>query len=453
MNVTLPTGPACFLEDPEKIVKPLATTTRKLVRRYGTGEFLITDTRSIALQFARNPSSVSPKRLWKVFQYTYYPFDELGGVRIADDNKKLQILLKRYREQFSKAARLQVLYFKLLLNGYFSHGSTGSKRIEEERSTVREYLFRTVGKLPKGDDAPEWLATMRKYPGLLSENALVDFLPLLRRGKLSEVKAILDTLELPSDNWLFESLILRTIEAMTGFDVPDLDFKAFVRPIIEVAGRKYAMFAIPLLLNRYFRCLDKKPNMELAAYATQHWGSVYDPNAAAWAGVSTEVRRMVRTWLNNEFLEIFFRTIGSGIADDQARLEFMKKYANSIHTLRIGLLDKFHSFGPNCHKVFELKKKHALQFAKLELANSSALVVGVGDYIWVEFLGEDNACYVYRADQCQFKINSSVFDGTTSYGGLKHGRRYRNHVIRIEHRYGWQSDLRARLSNLGIHQG
>lgn len=436
-----PAGPKSLQFDETLAVSPLRKTVELIVRKHGQGAGMTGDFREVALKFLRNPTSVKKGRLWVVFQYLYMPFKEMGGKRIADDPQRLNILLDRFQHEFSKESALQPLYFKMLMNGYFTHGRLDVIRPETERRLVRETLTAVISKLPAGRFEPQWLITTRKYKGLLSSDACIDLAPIIRFGDPNAVNEILNELELPEGDWLRELLVLRTIDELTSDDLGDDVFKSNVDRVIELANFKYAYYAIPKLLNRYYRCTNRNAHMGLANYVTRHWGSVYDNNAAAWSAVSKEVRQMVRIWLNNKFLEVFFQHFGTGMDVDKERLEFMKLFLHQVDFIKIALHENDRVRVRRNDEIWNLKTEYPSNFGLIEKSNATALIVSVNNLIWVEFLGHSNAAYIYNESECRFKLNSNLFYGDTSYTGLKYGYPNHNYVDRVVHTQGWQAKL------------
>ncbi len=445
-----PAGPKSLLFDETLAVAPLKKTVERIVRQHGHGMGSVGDFREIALKFLRNPTSVKKGRLWVVFQYLYMPFKEMGGQRIADDPQRLNILLDRFQREFSKESALQPLYFKMLMNGYFTHGRLDVIRPEVERRLVRETLTAVISQLPVGRFEPQWLNTTRKYKGLLSSDACIDLAPIIRFGDPNAVNEILAELELPEGDWLRELLVLRTIDELTSDDLGDDVFKFNVDRVIELANFKYAYYAIPKLLNRYYRCSNRNAHMGLANYVTRHWGSVYDNNAGAWSAVSKEVRQMVRIWLNNKFLEVFFQHFGTGMDVDKERLDFMKLFLHQVDFIKIALHDNDRIRIRRNDEIWKLKTEYQSNFGLIEKSNATALIVSVNNLIWVEFLGHSNAAYIYEESACRFKISSNLFYGDTSYSGLKYGYPNHQYVDRVVHNQGWQSKLIPTLRRHGL---
>jgi hypothetical protein len=315
---------------------------------------------------------------------------------------------------------------------------------------VRETLTAVMSKLPVGRFEPLWLTTTRKYKGLLSSDACIDLAPIIRFGDPNAVNEILNELELPEGDWLRELLVLRTIDELTSDDLGDDVFKTNVGRVIELANFKYAYYAIPKLLNRYFRCSNRNAHMGLANYVTRHWGSVYDNNAGAWSEVSKEVRQMVRIWLNNKFLEVFFQHFGSGMDVDKERLEFMKLFLHQVDYIKIALHDNDRVRVRRNDEIWKLKTEYPGQFGSIEKSNATALLVSVNGLVWVEFLGHGNAAYIYNESECRFSLNSKTYFGDTSYTGLKYGHRNQQYVDRVIHSPGWQSKLIPTLRRHGL---
>jgi hypothetical protein len=159
---------------------------------------------------------------------------------------------------------------------------------------------------------------------------------------------------------------------------------------------------------------------------------------------------MVRGWLNNKFLEVFFQHFGSGLEVDKQRLDFMKLFLDQVDEIKIALTDTDSLNIRRNPEISQLRSEFPGQFARLFDSKVTALVVSVRGLIWVEFLGHGNAGYIYQASNCKFQFDSKVFSGDTSYSGLKHGYNQNNHVERVLHQAGWQQKLIPTLRRYGI---
>lgn len=79
-----------------------------------------------------------------------------------------------------------------------------------------------------------------------------------------------------------------------------------------------------------------------------------------------------------------------------------------------------------------------MRMASSNQNNDNAFLMKIGDYVFIEFGKQNNACHVFRADNKPFTTGQTSVSGTTT--GLKNTF-HPGHRKKLTHHDGWQSEF------------
>lgn len=161
---------------------------------------------------------------------------------------------------------------------------------------------------------------------------------------------------------------------------------------------------------------------------------------------------MVRSWLAKEDLTHFFQLLKGNDDADQARLFYWLRFANQMGFTRIVMgQDARH----NMHSDFiAFRQKNKGRLSNLSGGNSAdnAVIMQIGNYLFVEFSRTGNALYVYELSSAPFNpekselhLNDELKAGTVKHRHAPTAVNYSNN-----HLTGWMITYEDVLRRLGI---
>lgn len=374
----------------------------------------------------------------------------LGAPRISE-------LLAGYQRD-AQAGDLWRLTWFGLLGSYFAFNPTKATKAEVEGwQALRDCLQRSwphIDRLSGNGVVPDWVATMRRDPDLVTDNAANRYALDYLRGDDEGVKRLSEDLGIPESSWFWHALVLSAVKRCAEHS--DKEFKEAIPQILSLISARpvYRDEALEIVLTRYQRCTDSSVHAQLRDYVCRKdvWRN---PKlraaglATAWNRVGDDVWQMVLNWVNRANLQDFFAVLAARRQADEGRLEFWSQYMEQISWTRFIFSAQTRSLAYSNEGIKNLIAREEDSYATISTnADVDAFMMQVGEYLIVEFSKVPNAAYVYKASELPFEPYSRQYSGTSD--DLKFG--YRSDcAARFTHQHGWQSAARSELRRLGIH--
>jgi hypothetical protein len=312
-------------------------------------------------------------------------------------------------------------------------------------------------RFPQGYE-PGWAAAVREHPELLSPRPCDAFADDYLRGDATRLDQFERDLGIPRTSWFWRELLLAAVDRALELD--DTAFKRAVDPLIVPMRSRFAGRdeAIGRLLERYALCRDRSAHRGLRDFVVDPavWKNpklMLTGAAPVWSGLSREAWRMAMGWVSEADLGLFFRVLVEHNQADEGRLDFWSRYTGQIARTRLAV----------GHQTVEraLRSPRLAQALALEDGGAAALTGGwqavdaimieVGDYLFVEFSVKGGTCYGYPRDNLPFDPDARALSGGTA--DLKAGYYHRGEPrdLRIPHGSDWPERMAQALARIGVH--
>lgn len=255
-----------------------------------------------------------------------------------------------------------------------------------------------------------WMLVIDQCRDLFTPTAGYLLAEKMSSGELIDFSALEIVAKVPNDSWLwyraFVVLLARVLE------LEDDEFKNRLPYLLELARQRelYRDVILRACLTQYYRSSFRDiPHSQLKQMALDNWGSpqlrskenrwlnhLKDPET------SEKICGMVRSWLAKEDLTHFFQLLKGKGDVDQARLFYWLRYTNQMGFTRIVMgADAQHDMNSDFIS-FRKKNKGRLSTLSGGASADNAVIMQIGDYLFVEFSRTGNALYVYKATEAPF---------------------------------------------------
>ncbi|MEL7937775.1 type I Zorya anti-phage system protein ZorC [Pseudomonas delhiensis] len=257
----------------------------------------------------------------------------------------------------------------------------------------------------------EWMRIVQHHRELFSSEAGTQLAKLMFEGKVHDLSALESIAQISKGCWLW-----RRIFAVLLSRIFLLDDEVFVQRLPELVklgqlNELYIDDVLSACLTRYYNSRFREQSSPLLKQlALEHWGSPQMRSKKnTWLQyVEQPVCAMVVAWFAKEDLEHFFTLLKGETEVDQSRLFYWLRFANQMSYTRIVMGSDAWSYQSRDFIEFRAKNKGRLSRLTGGLSHNNAVVMQIGNYLFVEFSGSGNACYVYRADDAPFDPNKDI---------------------------------------------
>jgi hypothetical protein len=328
------------------------------------------------------------------------------GWVLMEDRRLLDVLLREVDSLAGNPRRLRKC-FQGLLAGYFDYNVLGDSTSDQGRKnwlTLRSFL---LGHLPLVEGVTpvlNWVRVIGDHRNLLRENPCDRYGKTLARSDYSELEPVIRGLAIGRNSWVWEMIALERIKAVCGLN--ESQFKEQLRACLAmIAGGSGIRLSLILqrkciahLLRRYARCSSRPESPALRENALALLGNPWFERAAWDAHVADEkARTMVDAWLKRRLITDFFNVLS---ADGSANMERLKYWLRFIPRIQ----DMWFALGPwassHAGEVFRefraLARDRILALENAPRDEENALIMRIGDFVFVEFSTGDDACLVFR---------------------------------------------------------
>lgn len=251
----------------------------------------------------------------------YTRIEAVGNRCIAEDHRKLDIILRRYRYE-AEHGELWETTWQGVMQSYFAAPLRYS-----ESETIRRFLVDTYPRLLEAISyRPLWLRTLENAPALLGPEPCRAYAEKWLKGEREEVRYLAGVLQIPAQSWFWQELTRSALRFACM--APDDDFKAMIPQALSLID-EMPMFLdedLATLLTRYSQCADKSAHEDLKAFALRHWQSPKHRPGSKWEQVRVPVWQMVVEWVSDDDLRLFFERISARLAQGGDRLSSWLRY-------------------------------------------------------------------------------------------------------------------------------
>jgi len=253
----------------------------------------------------------------------YLPIEVLDNKYIAQDKEKLAILLNRYSYD-AYSGNLQRETWLAVLRAYFQ-----SPDRREEHSLMLNFLSETFTKMYNlTDHKPSWLQYLHDNPEILSADPCRSMGKSWFEGNRDYINSLVKSLQIPHNSWFWQSMVSSCIYYVSY--MPDDEFVRYINDISIMLDDtpSYVDEGLLLLMRRYSQCEDTTVNDDLKNLSFSLWKNPRFRlcGISHWMNVDTEVWNMAMSWINEDYMKLFFDRISERHEDRKARLAMWLKY-------------------------------------------------------------------------------------------------------------------------------
>lgn len=376
-----------------------------------------------------------------------------GDVCILEDSERFQALLSSV-DRWAEDPRRFRRCFQGLVTNYFSYDVF---RIETRESgkdnwiSLRDYLLDRSHNISAGAFNPDWVTCAIANPQLFSAAPCDVFAEEMLRGQNERAELVRTTMGIDSSSWFTRELL--TVQIGAAIRKNDSGYIELLPHLLEVLEQNPVLRdqSMVQLLDRYARSEAVGLHAGLRDAAVKWWGNPWLPsNSMRWGGVTVAARSMVTDWLKLEFIEAFFTLLAEEGTGDRRRLDFWKRYINSIDRIQFVLGHDARTSGSNDFVALREKMTGLVTELRDSDTSNNAFVMTMGDLVVVEFSGQANALYGYdRRRELPFDLSRPVVSSKNSRNSLKSARRsiWMRHADGIHGFATWEDMFEAKLTD------
>lgn len=364
--------------------------------------------RLLALNKFRREQELSPKEWTLVF--AGLSDDDDASVPVLEDDQLFGRVHRAVSERIEQE-KLSRRDWLALCFSYFAYD--GDKPAENDN-------WRTLrGDIDRGFDAvkrrigreKEWMRIVQQHRELFGDQAGKQLAEEIFAGRAKDLSALQAIAQVPDSSWLWQRIFAVLLSRI--FELDDETFAERLPELVELGqlNTRYMNSVLSACLTRYYRSRFREQSSSLLKQAAlEHWGSPQMRSKKnTWLQyVEQPVCAMVVAWFAKEDLEHFFTLLKGETEVDQSRLFYWLRFANQMSYTRIVMGSDAWSYQSRDFIEFRAKNKGRLSRLTGGLSHNNAVVMQIGNYLFVEFSGSGNACYVYRADDAPFDPNKDI---------------------------------------------
>ena len=306
---------------------------------------------------------------------------------------------------------------------------------------LREFLAKHCDALTQQQPALEWTLALSEHRNLLADNPCHAYGLVMLTGDQSVVEMLKTRLGIDDDTWVMEELVLAHVHAATKLQ--DVEFKVQLLPLVQLLERHSGLITrgLALLLRRYQACLEHPDHFALREAALQEWKSPWlEAHKPLWyAQIGEAATNMIQLWLTKQHIKDFFELLQADGQADRQRMRFWLQYAEAIDDFWLAL--GTHSFTNRQADYQRIRTQMEGRCMRLQGSNhgrENAFLMKIGNYIFIEFGKQGNACHIFKADNKPFITGQASVSGTTS--GLKNIN-HSGHFKKLTHHDNWQDEF------------
>jgi hypothetical protein len=256
---------------------------------------------------------------------------------------------------------------------------------------------------------PEWLAAAVRHRRVLSTDPASPYVNEFLRGETLALDDLKSNVEVPAASWFWGQLTSSLVRSVSRFDATELSQR--------MAQTLRFAETIPRALHPVLAaCLDRAAEVNRAArddallkFSLERWGSPQLHRNQLWSGVSKQAKQMVCGWLAKEDLEDFYLLCKDRGDFDERRLEFWLRFKDQM-TYTMILLGTDLRYGRERDvKDFVNQKGDRLGELTQAPAANNAILMCIGNWLFVEFSMKDNACFGFPLAKGAIELGKKMY--------------------------------------------
>lgn len=368
----------------------------------------------------------------------------LKGEMLIQSEQLFDALLHRWRQD-SREERLRGAVWRGLFRS-FLQAPTGPPAAKLQRFLVESFESAKQRVRP----GTSWLDAVERHIGLLHSSPCDEYITEIFHGGHEKLDDLVANLTPPPASWFWDALVDTLSQQIE--QLPDATFKDRIDLILRIAqftqliSRRDQILAG--LLDRYASTRDRSRHQQLLDFSLEHWKSPQLKSSLKWSQARPGTQHMVCAWLALEDLEDFYRLCQAEKQVDDDRLRYWLRFKGQIGFSQIVLGSAlFWSSDPDIREFRQRKKGRLAQLTAGQPENN-AILMQIGDWLFVEFSSTGNACYPYKLAHLPFERGISAY----AVSQLKDVQAVeKSRARRLRHRLQWQIDFDAALADWGIY--
>ncbi len=307
---------------------------------------------------------------------------------------------------------------------------------------LRDFLAQHCKALKQQKPVLEWTQVLYDHRNLLADNPCKPYAKALLAGDSTVVDELKIRLGIDDDTWVMNELVLAQVQAATA--LKDAEFVLQVAPLVLLLEQHSGLITkgLALLLRRYVAGKEHTEHPTLREAALNQWKSPWlDANKPIWHGyIGESATNMVRLWLTKQHIKDFFELLQADGQADRQRMEFWLQYAEAIDDFWLALgAYSFTNRQADYQRIRSQMEGRCMRLVNGNQNYDNAFLMQIGNYVFIEFGKQNNACHIFRADNKPFTTGQASVSGTTT--GLKNTN-HPGHFTKLTHQQGWQDKFR-----------
>ncbi|HVN71407.1 MAG TPA: EH signature domain-containing protein [Desulfomonilia bacterium] len=352
------------------------------------------------------------------------------GWILLEDKGLFETLLREVDSQ-SKSPRRFRKCCQGLMAGYFNYGIFNNDIPEQGRNnwlSLRSFLHSNLPVVRHAVPQLNWVTVISEHMNLLEDDPCERYGASLAHGDYSELKSVFRGLSIPRNSWVWEMIVLARMKAMCRFD--DNEFKKQLAYCLAmINGNSDILLSgilkrkcIAQILRRYAGCASHPENTALRDSAVTHLGNPWIDRAAWDAHVKDdEARTMVDLWLKRRLITDFFQVLAGDRSAHMVRLRYWLRFMPKIEDIWIALGPYALNHPGSVFREFrKTAKDRILALENAGIDNENALIIRIGDFVFVELASSEEACMVFKNNELPFDLDKKwIYIGSQSGSGLR----------------------------------
>lgn len=389
--------------------KDLYTAVERMQKRFGRGlrEFVNNDRVNQAVEKLKNNGvgSLTGAERFVIAYNLAAPTGALGNGAIVDEPGLLRPLLHRWSRDVDEG-KLRGAVWRGLFRSYLQTPPG------ESAADLRQVLVQGIrGVISRAHGDPQWLRTVLRHKDLLGESPCRLYVTELLEGRRVLLDDLTSEFPPPASSWFWDALAKAICQQADRLD--DSAFKSripLLLGLININGlipRRDGLLAT--ILDRYARTADRAPHNQLLDYALEHWRSPQLRTSLKWGQVADSTKQMICGWLALEDLEDFYRLCQDERQVDESRLKYWLRFKEQIVFSQIVLGTTLNrSSDPDIIKLKERKKGRLARLIS-GTNDSNAIIMQIGDWVFVEFSAKGDPCHPYKVGNLPIELGSPSY--------------------------------------------
>lgn len=334
------------------------------------------------------------------------------GWMLIEDDELFLLLLKKVSAPQQTPRRLLKCY-QGLLSGYFDYNIYSSAATEQGKRNwrgLRTFLNRLLPIAGQTVPVPGWIKVLTEHRNLLSDDLYERYGTALAQGNYHDLKTACEHLFIPRNSWVWEATVLMRVKAVCTFrdDIVKKHLDQCLSMVTRSSGIVLSEVmkkqCIAQLASRYAKCSSRPEHTGLLDAAVTVIGNPW-VNRAAWdAYVRDEyAREMMSSWLKRRLIRDFFRILSEESSNGRKRLQSWLRFEPKIEDMWFALGPHACNHpGPEFREFRKLATDRILVFENGGRPENNALIMRIGDYVFVEFGISCQTCMVFKSSNLAF---------------------------------------------------